>query len=272
MGKGNKTKADLLKLIQELETHLIEMELKNEEMILAKDNDFKRLKSAFIYNISHEVRTPLNGILGFSGLLMQHNITLEEKKKFYSCIKTCSDQLLSIITKYIDISLIASGNMEMKRKTFNPYLILTMLMEQFQPICAELHLDLYLKTPGKAENITLCSDDGLLIKVLSHLLNNAVKFTQKGKITFGYKLKSGLLEFFVKDTGTGINKEAKSRIFENFHQEEESILRGKNGSGLGLSIASGLLRLLGAEIVVESEKGAGSTFTFALPYDEMSII
>lgn len=234
---------------------------------LVKAEAGNRLKSAFIYNISHEVRTPLNGILGFSQLITQPDISDQEKEQFYLLIKASSNRLINTITNYMDISLIGSENIEVNRKPFDLHDMLHKLFEQFQPVCAAKHLNLHLKISEKINRITLHSDAELLQKSISHLLDNAVKFTLQGEITFGYEIKPGLLEFFVKDTGIGISQESQTRVFDNFVQEELSITRRHEGSGLGLSIVQGLARLLGGEIRVESEKGKGSTFFLQMPYD-----
>ncbi|MEI6433690.1 MAG: PAS domain S-box protein [Bacteroidota bacterium] len=226
-----------------------------------------RLKTAFMHNISHEIRTPLNGIIGFSSLIIQPDFTGEEKQQFYTFINASSNRLINTITSYMDISLIASGNMEIHRKPFNLQKILHQIYEQVEPLCTVKNLILRLIIPEKADDIILYSDNELIPKALSHLLDNAVKFTNTGEITFGYIIKTGLLEFFVTDTGNGISKDAQARIFENFVQEEVLNTRGYEGSGLGLSIAQGIARLLGGEIQVESEKGIGSTFYFYIPYD-----
>jgi len=249
----------------------ITMRKRTEEALkeaLVKAEAGNRLKSSFIHNISHEVRTPLNGILGFSQLITQPDLPDEEKEQFYTLIKASSNRLINTITNYMDISLIASGNMEVQQKPFELHQIFHTLRAQFQSMCAVKHLDLNMKIPNENESFTLHSDVELFSKVLSHLLDNAVKFTTKGEITFGYSMKSGLLEFFVKDTGIGISKEVQNRIFESFAQEELSHTRGYEGSGLGLSIAKGLVSLLGGEIRVESEKDAGSTFFFTIPFEE----
>ena len=235
---------------------------------LLKAESGNRLKSAFIYNISYAVRTPLNGILGFSQLITQPDLTDEEKDQFYTLIKASSNRLINTVSSYIDISLITSGNMEVNRKPFDLHKILYQLKEQFEPLCSVKNIILRLNIPKKTSEITFHSNYELLQKALSNLLDNAVKFTSRGEITFGYIIKPGRLEFFIKDNGIGISKEAQSRIFENFVQEELLHTRGYEGNGLGLSIAQGIVRLLGGEIRVESEKGAGSTFIFDIPYED----
>jgi len=250
---------------------------------LEKAESGNRLKTAFMNNISHEVRTPLNGILGFSNLLTQPDITLEEKVQYYSLIKTSSNRLLDTITSYMDISMIASGNMEVKRKPFDLHKILNQLYDQFQPLCAVKNLGLHLKTPAKTKGITLHADAELFQKILTNLLDNAAKFTHQGMIIFGYEIQStvttGLtaeesgnpvaLEFYIKDTGIGISRESLSMIFDSFKQEELCPTRGHEGSGLGLTIAQGLVQLLGGKIRVESAKDKGSTFFFTIPTEGM---
>ena len=228
-----------------------------------------RLKTAFMNNISHEVRTPLNGILGFSNLILQPDVTQEEKEQYHTFITTSSRRLLSTVTNYMDISLIVSGNMEVKRKLIDLNQILNHLKDEFQAICISKNIGLHLQIPGNTENILFHSDETLFRKTLSHLIDNAIKFTIQGEITFGFKVLSGAFEFYVKDTGIGISREAISIIFESFVQEELSPSRTHDGSGLGLSIAQGFVRLLGGEMRVESEKSKGSTVFFTIPREEM---
>jgi signal transduction histidine kinase/CheY-like chemotaxis protein len=233
---------------------------------LTKAESGNQLKTAFMNNISHEIRTPLNGILGFSELLMQTDLSEEDKEKFYLHLKISSDRLINTISSYIDISLITTGNVEINRKPFKTDPFIHLLGAEFEPLCTVKNLKLLLKIPSKEGSITLNSDPELLHKVFSQLLDNAVKFTSTGKISFGYVVKPGFLEFFVKDTGVGISKGSQKRIFEIFAQEEVSITRGYEGNGLGLSIAQGLVNLLGGEIWVESNKGFGATFFVKIPY------
>lgn len=225
-----------------------------------------RLKTAFMNNISHEIRTPLNGILGFTNLITQPDISDEEKERFCSLIKSSSNRLLGTITNYMDISLIASGTIEMKSKPFNLNRFLTLLFEHSKPVCNEKNLDLRLEIPDAGKSFTIDSDQEIIHKVLSHLIDNAVKFTERGEISFGYELNKGVCRLFVKDSGIGISKESLSVIFDSFVQERLSPTSGHEGSGLGLSIAQGMVCLLGSKIIAESEKNSGSTFFFELPY------
>jgi len=244
-----------------------------EALVKAESGD--RLRKAFMNNISHEIRTPLNGILGFSELIIDPGTSEEEKVLFSSLLNISSNRLLNTITNYMDISLIASGNIKVNLTTFNLNESLHKLMGRFQPVSAEKKLEIYLETPASTESISLRSDAELFQKIFSQLLDNAIKFSDKGSVSFGYLIHqegpgsnaSGELdlEFYVKDTGIGIGKASLSVIFESFVQEELSSTRGHEGSGLGLSIAQGLVKLLGGDIHVESEKGVGSSFSFILP-------
>jgi len=171
----------------------------------------------------------------------------------------------------MDISMIESRNMEFHLKLFDFLPELHTMLERFQPLCAVKSLIIQLQIPPETGNTRIISDAELFRKILGHLLDNAIKFSHRGMIVFGFTKKRDAFEFFVKDDGTGISKEAQSRIFENFVQEEVLSTRGYEGSGLGLSIAQGMVQLLGGKIRVESEKGQGSVFFFTLPYDLASI-
>ena len=243
---------------------------------LVKAESGDRLRKAFMNNISHEIRTPLNGILGFSDLLIQPGTTNEEQLLYFSLLEMSSNRLLDTVTNYMDMALIASGNMKINVTLHNLTDILNLLQAKFLPMCSEKNLGLILDIPANSASITLHSDSELFSKIMTHLLDNAVKFSDKGTITFGFTInpagpfgkhegKPPEPDFFVRDTGIGIDKESLSRVFESFAQEEQSSTRDHEGSGLGLSIAQGLVKLLGGSLSVESEKGKGSAFSFTLP-------
>ena len=235
-----------------------------QELIAAKQKaeSSDRLKTAFINNISHEVRTPLNGIIGFADLVTKPDISDEEKRSFISMIKSSSKRLLDTMTAYMDISMIVTGNMQVQQKPFDLHHLLGSLFDQYLPLCTMKKIKLDMHVPDPLVPLEINSDVSLYTKIISHLLDNAVKFTCEGVISFGYTREGNEMILFVKDTGVGIRKEIQSRIFEQFLQEEDSNIRGFDGSGLGLSIVQGLVRLLGGEIGLESEKGRGTTFYF----------
>ncbi|MEI6888203.1 MAG: PAS domain S-box protein [Bacteroidota bacterium] len=234
-----------------------------EALVKAESGD--RLKTAFLQNISHEVRTPLNGILGFGNLLAEPDLTAEEKQGYTRFLKASSDRLINTITDYLDISLIVTGNVEVKPKDVNAAQLLKELQTRFQYDCDTKNIALKLVIPKDQEHFSLITDPELLHKCISCLLNNAIKFTNHGTISIGYSKKSHSVEFFVIDTGIGIDSEAQERIFEPFVHENLNGMREYQGSGLGLPIIKGFLKLLGGEIRLESEKDKGAAFFFSLP-------
>lgn len=228
---------------------------------LAEASD--RLKTNFMNNISHEVRTPLNGIMGASSLLSDPDISQEEIAELVGIINLSTDRLIQTITDYMDISLLTSDNMECYIKKFS----LTDLLEEFVQKYAQSieEKELNLVKVFTEKDINLDTDRELLGKAVNHLLSNAIKFTSKGEITIGIKTQDNTLEIYVKDTGVGISADSQQRVFERFTQEEQGSVRRFEGSGLGLTIVKGIMDLLHGHVRLESEKGVGSTFTLSLP-------
>lgn len=244
-----------------------------EDLLIAKDKAEAgdRLKTAFINNISHEVRTPLNGIIGFSEMLLNPDVTSENKTLFGDIIKKSSRRLLNTITSYMDISMIVSDTMEIHKKVFHLNQVLDDLNKEFSVLCQDKGLRLSLNRPAIPANIQLETDPDLLSKTLSHLLDNAIKFTLEGDIEFGFRKSDKHLDFFVNDTGIGIENEKVNLIVENFMQADISLTRGYEGSGLGLSIAQGITKILGGNLIIHSEKGKGTSITVSLP-DKLMIM
>ncbi len=238
---------------------------------LVKAEAGNRLKTAFVQNISHEVRTPLNGILGFGTMLTDPLLTAEEKQLYSQLLKASSDRLVGTITDYMDISLIESGNVEVTLNPVNLFKLLQRLKASFRELCKIKNLTFVLKIPEDLDEFTLLTDSELLRKCISQLMDNAIKFTTQGTITLGYALKPDAVEFFITDTGIGIDQNAQERVFEPFIQENLSSTRGHEGNGLGLAITKGFLDLLGGEIRVESVKGEGTAFYFSLPAVQVPI-
>jgi PAS domain S-box-containing protein len=224
-----------------------------------------RLKTDFLNNISHEVRTPLNGILGFAEIVSQLDLSEEEKKDSLAMLFESSDRLLNTITDYMDISLITSGNMSVHKKDFLPVMILRKIYNSYESVCSNRKLKLFLEIPEQSDNLSVNSDPEIFQKIMSHFLNNAVKFTEKGSIHFGFKRSEEQLEFFVKDTGIGIGSDSFNNIFDRFVKEGQESYRASEGSGLGLSIAQGMSEIIGGKIRLESELGVGSCFFLAIP-------
>lgn len=223
------------------------------------------LKTAFLNNISHEIRTPLNGILGFGQIIAYSNLTESERLEYLGILQQSTDRLIHTVTDYMDISLIVSGNLEVHKGTFELNEFMEEMLSRVRTRNLAKSIDIQLKKPGEYTEMLLYSDRELLQKVMEHLLNNAIKFTPQGQISFGYNAQDDGVEFIVKDTGIGISNESMNTIFEAFRQEDVGITRAYEGSGLGLSIAKGIINKLGGKIWLESKKEQGTTVHFTLP-------
>jgi PAS domain S-box-containing protein len=242
-------------------------------LIIEKDRAeaANRLKTAFLNNISHEVRTPLNGILGFGEILMHPELTEEDKESYFGILSKSSKRLTGTITNFMDASLIVSRNVEVKKKYFDLNKVLQSLYREYEEEAKEKGLEFQLKAANTQEN-QIHSDPELLRKMLSPLLDNAIKFTEKGKIILGYAFKNEQLELFLKDSGIGIKKEMIDSLCDFFTQGEIGLTRGCEGSGLGLSISKGLAELLGAKMTIDTEKMKGTTVRITLESQRKSDI
>lgn len=245
---------------------MIDEIIKAKEKAEASDS----LKTAFINNISHEIRTPLNGILGFGQFLASPELTNNERKEYYAHVEQSSHRLMNTVTDYMDMALIYSGTMEINRKVllFRPFL--EQLIDTLSPRCETKGIALIKDLPEGSPDHELYTDYEFIKKIFTILFENALKFTEKGSITCGYRILPGFIEVFIVDTGKGIDAGKLEFIFKMFTQEDVSNTRGHEGSGLGLTIAKGLVHLLGGIITVDSIKGKGSTFTFTIPLDKHS--
>jgi PAS domain S-box-containing protein len=239
-----------------------------EELIKAKENaeESDRLKSAFLANMSHEIRTPMNGILGFTDLLKEPNLTGEEQQEYIDIIQKSGDRMLNIINDIISISKIESGMVEVSLSDTNVNEQIEYIYTFFKPECTQKGIALFHKNALPKEASIIKTDREKVYAILTNLVKNAIKFTNTGSIEFGYEKKGKYLEYFVKDTGTGISEEHREIIFERFRQSSESYTRNYEGAGLGLSISKAFAEMLGGKIWAESELGKGSTFYFTIPY------
>jgi len=242
------------------------------DLIAAKEKaeESDRLKSAFLANMSHEIRTPMNGILGFAELLKEPKLTDKEQQEYISIIKKSGVQMLNTINDIVDISKIESGQMEVYISETNVNEQTEYIYAFFKPETDQKGLQFFLKNTLPVKEAIIKTDPEKVYAILTNLVKNAIKFTHKGSIEFGYNLKPTEpveLEFFVKDTGIGIRQEHKKFIFDRFRQGNESLTRNYEGSGLGLSISKAFVKMLGGKIWVESEEGKGSVFYFTIPYN-----
>lgn len=238
-----------------------------EDLIIAKDKaeESNRLKTAFMNNISHEVRTPLNGILGFGSFMLEEGLTPDEKLENYRILKLSSDRLQQTIDDIVVISEVKAGTLSINRNEVMVALVLSNLLDKTKLACSTKNILIDLIIQPHDEDLTLYTDEELFTKIMRHLLDNAAKFTSEGYISFGYDVAEDEVRFFVKDTGIGIHASNLERIFEPYTQEDSSSTRPYEGSGLGLAVAKGMVELLGGSIRVESVKGKGSSFFFTLP-------
>jgi PAS domain S-box-containing protein len=238
------------------------------ELILSKEKaeESDRLKTEFLNNMSHEIRTPMNGILGFSELLNGPDLDDNKRKNFVSIIQNSGNQLLRVIDDIIEISKLETKQVILKEDKVNLNDLLLELFSVFDPKAKESQISLHLERGLSDSNSVILLDSLKLHKVLNNLLENALKFTNEGKINFGYKLENNKLEFFVSDTGIGIPKGKNKIIFKRFSQADKELSKKVGGLGLGLSIAKENVMLLGGDINVESKKEVGSTFRFNIPY------
>lgn len=246
---------------------ITEKKITEQELMSAKEKAeaSDKLKTAFLNNISHEIRTPLNGILGFAPMIIDPACTDKEKEEFLEVLNFSSKRLMQTITDYMDASLIASGNIDVRKSAFSPDEVFLEIEKEFHLPCITKNLKFSVVKSPDFEDVVINSDRSLFKKIISHLMDNALKFTQDGSIMLSVSNNGNFLKITVQDTGIGIKENVINTIFKHFVQEEISNTRGYEGSGLGLSIVHGLVLVLGGTIKVESIKGIGSTFIVNIP-------
>ena len=236
---------------------VLEGYIQNTSEIVWKAERSNQLKSAFLANMSHEIRTPLNAIVGFSDLSVGTE-ELSERQEYIKIVRENNDLLLQLISDILDLSKIEAGTFEFTSGDVDVNLL-----------CEDIVRSMGMKAKGEVElvldnHLPVChviSDRNRIHQVISNFVNNAMKFTSEGSIHVGYKLKDGELEFYVEDTGIGIEKEQLPHIFERFVKLNSFV----HGTGLGLSICQSIVEQLGGRIGVDSEKGKGSRFWFTIP-------
>jgi PAS domain S-box-containing protein len=250
------------------ERKIIELQLV-EAKEKAEESD--RLKTAFLQNMSHEIRTPMNAIVGFSELLLKYYNNRPKLEHFSNIIVQRSNDLLEIINEILDISKIESGQLPVRLEECNIQSLfkeLNVFFSEHSKRIKKQHLKFITINGCNPSASTIITDEIKLKQVLINLIGNAFKFTENGTIEAGCKLSpENKIIFYVKDTGIGIPKENQAEIFERFIQVERGKSRLYGGTGLGLPIVKGLLKILGGEIWLESEPGKGSSFYFSIPYN-----
>lgn len=238
------------------------------ELLNAKEKaeESDRLKTAFLNNMSHEIRTPLNGIVGFTDFMTLPDISQEERMYYSRIIHQNCNQLTSIIDDIIKISTIEAGQEVIREKKININETLNHLYAQFNIRIDSPDVIFNYKTSLEDEKAEILTDATKVIQVLSNLISNAIKFTSKGSIEFGYDLIENKLQFYVRDSGIGIESKYHDLIFERFRQVKTHSGKVYGGNGLGLAISKAYVELLGGKIWLTSILGIGTTFYFTLPY------
>lgn len=256
---------------KELIATAVALKESNNELIIAneKAKESDRLKTEFLNNISHEVRTPMNGIMGFSQLLISPNIKGEDREKYFGIISDSSSQLLKIIDDIINISKLETKQVSVNNTEVDINKLLADLLLEYRNKIQNKAILFSLEKVVVSEVIKITSDKTKLHIILSCFIDNAIKYTKKGSIKVGcnvlIKNNSKLLQLYVKDTGIGIAEEKMDIIFTKFTQGESELSREYGGLGIGLSIAKENAILIGAEIDFESMIGAGSRFYINIP-------
>ncbi len=239
------------------------LKLKNAE-IKAIQSD--QLKSAFLANMSHEIRTPMNSILGFTDLLPEAE-DITERDRYISTIKRNGIYMLDLLNDIIDLSKIESGNLDLESKAFNLNILLEEIANVFRknPKIIRNGIDIRLSTAFKDTDCTIIGDKSRIRQSIINLMANATKFTEHGFISLRYEVIGKTLQFYIEDSGIGINPKSLEIIFERFRQDDRNPLAIKSGSGLGLSIVRALIQLMGGNVAVASTEGKGSCFTISIP-------
>jgi PAS domain S-box-containing protein len=261
-------KDDQIKEFQALGQDITEARNTAEKLSKAikKAEEMERLKSAFLHNISHEIRTPLNGIMGFADLLSAPDITDIQRQNYTKIIVDSGNRLLSIFNDLLSISTLQTKQEKINESNVQLNKLMLDILMFFSPAAAKKNIDFSFSRRLPDIQSEVYADGNKLQHILKNILANALKFTSCGAIEFGYVLKNDFLEFFIKDTGIGIDEKHHSRIFGDFCQADTSIGRKYGGTGLGLSISNGFIELMGGKIWVESTPDIGSTFYFTIPF------
>ena len=232
---------------------------------IEKAEESDRLKSAFLESISHEIRTPMNAIIGFAQLLNYENNSVDDIKEFVNYINKSGNSLLFIIDNIIDVSNLRSGVLKIYESRQNLNSIFDDMIDAFMVESTSKNLNILLENQLADKQLIINTDGARLRKSLYQLVNNSIKFTEKGNVICGCKQNDDMLEFYVKDTGIGISDHDKSFVFNVFRKGSFKGEKLYGGTGLGLSIAKASIESMGGKIWLNSEEGVGTEVSFTIP-------
>ncbi len=264
MNENNISNEGLHKRIAELE-----MQLKS------KDKELRNIRDIFLSKIGHEFRTPMNSIIGFSNILAKNNLTADQKELYLEYINSSSDDLLNLVENMIDLAMLEAGQMELNTATCSVNALFNELYAHFnrQKHFLEKHSVALLMSKSVEENELVIETDTLRLKqVLSILISNGLKFTDKGVVEFGYEVnEQNQLYFFVKDSGKGVSEDMQNVIFNSFQKENDDSENQKSGVGIGLAIAKEVIKLMSGDIGFKPNPTRGSLFYLTIPMRKVKV-
>ncbi len=254
---------------------ITDLEYKNREISLARDEaqNANKVKSQFLANISHEIRTPINGIKGFANLLTQTNLN-SQQRRYAEIINQSTSDLSSIVNEVLDFSKIESDKVEIIEGRFDLYELVEATRDSLFTAAMDKKIDLFLTIYSDTPQF-LIGDKLRLKQILINLIGNAIKFTDAGYVEIVVHLEEEsddqvVIKFKIRDSGIGISKEDQKQLFQAFKQIESDSNRRFSGTGLGLVISKNLAHLLGGDIILDSVTNFGSLFTLTLPFKTCS--
>ncbi|WP_421921037.1 sensor histidine kinase [Marinifilum sp.] len=227
----------------------------------------EKLKDAFLANMSHEIRTPMNAIVGASELLRDDSLSKQDRNEFTKILTSSSKELLELFNRILELSQLESGVQEYIESEVEVHELLVNLYSSYTQKINMSGKNLVLNYTEDLSENKIFTDHKKLNKVLSYLLDNAIKFTISGEIDFGCAIQDRQnILFYVKDTGPGISDQEQAKIFNKFTQVDNSYTREHSGAGLGLSISKEIVEFLGGKLYIDSSLGDGSIFYFTIPF------
>jgi signal transduction histidine kinase/ActR/RegA family two-component response regulator len=273
---------DYFSQTEQLKAEVTQRKISEKELKLALNNIEKTtieklqaeqslaVKAEFLSTMSHEIRTPINGVIGITNLLKDEKLT-EQQNEYINALQYSANHLMALVTDILDFSKIESGKVEFNATDFSLYEVCQAIFNLQKPNAVEKNLQFFFEADKQDKQHLLVGDTVRLTQIITNMLGNAIKFTEKGTVIFGYKVDTidkanCSVTFNVTDTGIGIKDAEKSKLFEGFSQANKEISTVFGGTGLGLAISKKLVELQGGKINFASTYGKGSTFTFTLPF------